>query len=151
MTREEFEQYAIENDLVVWSKEQSESAIKALEQEPLEVEATKLQEAYNRGFEDCRHAVKKCKQYVFKTQDMPFPRSDFFFKVEDVMALKSVNPEPKTGHWIIKRTFPTKLYDEYLNEYKCSECYREIRCTESQLVNYPYCHCGAKMESEEQA
>ena len=53
--------------------------------------------------------------------------------------------EPKTGHWILKRTFPTKLYDEYLNEYKCSECYREIRCTESQLVNYPYCHCGAKM------
>ena len=53
--------------------------------------------------------------------------------------------QPKTGHWILKRTFPTKLYDEYLNEYKCSECYREIRCTESQLVNYPYCHCGAKM------
>ena len=82
---------------------------------------------------------------------------------EPINSLPSVNPqnpicpsagvdcedcpayEPKTGHWILKRTFPTKLYDEYLNEYKCSECYREIRCTESQLVNYPYCHCGAKM------
>lgn len=34
MTREEFEQYAIKNNLVVWSKEQSESAIKALEELP---------------------------------------------------------------------------------------------------------------------
>lgn len=34
MTREEFEQYAIKNGLVVWSKEQSESAIKALEELP---------------------------------------------------------------------------------------------------------------------
>lgn len=65
-----------------------------------------------------------------------------------IQNLPSVRPQEQTGHWILKRTFPTKLYDEYLNEYKCSECYREIRCTESQLVNYPYCHCGAKMESE---
>ena len=57
--------------------------------------------------------------------------------------------KPKTGHWKLKRTFPTKIYDEYLNEYKCSKCYREIRCTEGQLVNYPYCHCGVKMEGEE--
>lgn len=34
MTREEFEQYAIKNGLVVWSKEQSELAIKALEELP---------------------------------------------------------------------------------------------------------------------
>lgn len=34
MTREEFEQYAKENGLIVWSKEMSEKAIKALEQEP---------------------------------------------------------------------------------------------------------------------
>ena len=69
--------------------------------------------------------------------------SDFPKALE--MAVMSLEQEPKTGHWILKRTFPTKLYDEYLNEYKCSECYRGIRCTESQLVNYPYCHCGAKM------
>ena len=57
----------------------------------------------------------------------------------------SVTPKQRTGHWILARTFPTKLYDEYLTEYECSECYRRIRCTESQLVNYPYCHCGSKM------
>lgn len=33
MTREEFDKYAIENGLVVWSNEMSERAIKALEQE----------------------------------------------------------------------------------------------------------------------
>ncbi len=60
-------------------------------------------------------------------------------------AIKALEQEPKTGHWILKRTFPTKLYNEHLNEYKCSECYRGIRCTESQLVNYPYCHCGCRM------
>ena len=59
--------------------------------------------------------------------------------------MPSVTQAPRKGQWILKRTFPTKLYDEYLSEYKCSECYREIRCTESQLVNYPYCHCGARM------
>lgn len=32
-------------------------AINALEQQPCEVEATKLQQAYNKGFEDCRQAV----------------------------------------------------------------------------------------------
>lgn len=69
--------------------------------------------------------------------------------IEKIKDLPSVTPQPKMGHWIMQRTFPTKLYDEYLNEYECSECQRGIRCTESQLVNYPYCHCGAKMQEEE--
>lgn len=55
-------------------------------------------------------------------------------------GLEKLEQEPKTGHWILKRTF------EYLNEYECSMCHKGIRCTESQLINYPYCHCGAKME-----
>ena len=64
---------------------------------------------------------------------------------EELKGLPSVTPMQRTGHWILARTFPTKLYDEYLNEYECSECYRRIRCAESQLVNYPYCHCGCRM------
>ncbi len=63
-----------------------------------------------------------------------------------VKALPLAIPQPKMGRWMLKRIFPTKLYDEHLNEYECSECSRGIRCTESQLVNYPYCHCGAKMQ-----
>lgn len=54
--------------------------------------------------------------------------------------------QQKTGHWITQMIFQTKLYDEPLREYECSECGRRIRCTKSQLVNYSFCHCGAKME-----
>lgn len=69
------------------------------------------------------------------------------FKKEiiDSACNRILEQESKAGHWIVKRTFPTKLYDEYLNEYECSMCHRGIRCTESQLVNYPYCHCGCRM------
>lgn len=67
-----------------------------------------------------------------------------------INAIKAIpSTEPKTGHWIVGRIFPTKVGDENLIEYRCSECDRMIRCTESQLVNYPYCHCGARMESEQ--
>ena len=38
-------------------KDALDIAIKALEQEPLEVEAAQLQKVYNKGFEDCRQAV----------------------------------------------------------------------------------------------
>lgn len=69
--------------------------------------------------------------------------------IDIILAIPPVAPQQKTGRWILQRIFPTKLYDEHLNEYECSECGRRIRCTESQLVNYPYCHCGAKMESED--
>ena len=65
------------------------------------------------------------------------------------LDLEKAEQEQKSGKWIVGRIFPTKVGDENLIEYRCSECDRTIRCTESQLVNYPYCHCGAEMESEE--
>lgn len=89
-----------------------------------------------RDLNDCVTTIKALEKAV------PLPKS----LMECIKILPSVTPqEPKTGHWKTARTFPTKLYDEYLNEYECSECKRRIRCTESQLVNYPYCHCGANM------
>lgn len=39
------------------NKEDLEIIVKALEQEPLEVETAKLQKAYDKGFEDCARAV----------------------------------------------------------------------------------------------
>ena len=69
---------------------------------------------------------------------------------ETVKALEQLpSVTQKSGKWVLMRTSPTKLHGEHIREYQCSECYRGIRCTESQLVNYPYCHCGAKMESED--
>lgn len=48
MTRKEVEQYLI-NMRILPSVEN---------QEPLEIEAAKLQKAYNKGFEDCKKAIK---------------------------------------------------------------------------------------------
>lgn len=91
--------------------------------------------------EHCKKQVEMCEMWAIAKGEKPHGR----IYEEHKLILELLEQEPTTGHWILKRTFPTKLYDECLNEYKCSECYREIRCTESQLVNYPYCHCGAKM------
>lgn len=67
-------------------------------------------------------------------------------------AIKALEQEPKTGHWIRNEKQGVQAVG-YLT-YHCSECGREI-CSKyhgkiSLLKEYPYCHCGAKMaESEE--
>ena len=63
------------------------------------------------------------------------------------MAIKALEQEPKTGHWIRNEKQGVHAVG-YLN-YHCSECGREI-CSKyhgriSLLKEYPYCHCGAKM------
>jgi len=54
-------------------------------------------------------------------------------------------PQPqRTGRWIqIKESIK-------VSEYKCSECGRTV-CDDrgyDPCVDYPYCHCGARMEGE---
>lgn len=119
-----------------------QEAIKALwtEQESIEVEATELQKAYNKGFEDCRRAVLE--------QAMDYGSQTYLIPVNSVKALPPVNPQPRTGHWINIED-RTDWYDA---AYKCSCCGREI-ITPYELKNnlysdYPYCHCGAKMVEE---
>lgn len=66
-----------------------------------------------------------------------------------VNRLPSVTP--KTGHWILNDNQGIQAVG-YLT-YHCSECGREISSKYhgkvSLLKEYPYCHCGAKMESED--
>lgn len=62
-----------------------------------------------------------------------------------------ISLELRTGHWILNDTQGVQAVG-YLT-YHCSECGREI-CSKyhgkiSLLKEYPYCHCGAKMQSEE--
>ena len=133
-------------------------AIEALEQEPIEVEATKLQMAYNQGFEDCRKAVMDLLSEVGKLSLLAM-----------VADLASVNPqepkycdrnicikneyngigcdecevtksqEAKIGHWI-------RQTDDYHDYYECEHC--GIAVGLDDIKNY--CpNCGAKMESEE--
>lgn len=55
------------------------------------------------------------------------------------MAIKALEQEPKTGHWII-------IDDCEKFIAKCSEC---EQIEDSRMIGkYAYCHCGARMESE---
>lgn len=60
------------------------------------------------------------------------------------MAIKSLEQEPKIGHWI-----PMGLVDANDNRnYECSECHHGDTHAKTQIV--PYCwYCGSKMESED--
>lgn len=62
-----------------------------------------------------------------------------FYK--DIIQLPSVNPQPKTGHWI-------DMTSGYAFNDKCSECGYIVNI---QFIDeYKFCpNCGARMESEE--
>lgn len=57
----------------------------------------------------------------------------------------TIEPEPqRTGRWIqIEESIK-------VSNYKCSECGRTIWDDRGYdpYVDYPYCHCGARMEGE---
>lgn len=68
-----------------------------------------------------------------------------------VTELPPVTPTCKVGHWILNETQGVQAAG--CKTYHCSECNREISSKYhgemSLLKEFPYCHCGAKMESEE--
>ena len=65
--------------------------------------------------------------------------------MQDILDLPPITPQPKIGHWI-----ESKGYDDRDHFYTCSECGRNINLIcGATLADYPYCHCGAKMEVEE--
>lgn len=124
MTREEAKGNLIH--AISWNdmpkKEALEMAIKALDQAPCE-DAIRRQEVLDivDSYSESQSNVEDV------TQDI----------ISDIVALPSVNPQPKTGHWI---------FDEILDRhYYCSEC-------KSMGVDYwDYCpNCGAKMEEVEE-
>lgn len=136
--------------------------IKALEQEPTKEERALLQKwRDNRGisiedFEDAMNALQEPSGETVSIEAFKQVMWERDIAIEQLKELGydfGQKIEPKTGHWVVGRIFPTKVSDENLIEYRCSVCDRAIRCSESQLVNYPYCHCGARMfepqESEE--
>jgi len=66
-------------------------------------------------------------------------------EVQNPITILSVQPEPKTGHWIKEET----IYGWDGKSYQCSCCGRSIHLDTvmEDLDDYLYCHCGAKMES----
>lgn len=107
-------------------------AIKALEQEPCE-DAISRQEALD-IYDDYNVAVENGELEAYRKHR------------KRLLKLSSVQPKPKTGHWIFKK------FDEksgISNSYWCSVCNHPM----SQVYNN-YCgHCGCRMvepqESEE--
>ena len=74
-----------------------------------------------------------------------------FSKRIKALSSPSVIPQPKRGHWVLNDNQGVQAAG--CLTYHCSECGREISSKYhgkiSLLKEYPYCHCGAKMESEE--
>jgi hypothetical protein len=130
--------YANRDDYIVWTQEAEDNArseYMQLKDKLIElicgsedVEAISRQDAL-----DCLTATG-------------LKKFDFILDARNkIKNLPPVTVQPKIGHWILKRKFPTKID----NEYECSECGRKLKCAEINLIDYPYCHCGAKMEVEE--
>lgn len=66
------------------------------------------------------------------------------YDLRELLADIEVLPKQKTGKWI---EFPNHM------AYKCSECGRIIQTTDGRRnvsKHYPFCHCGARMECEEE-
>ena len=81
-----------------------------------------------------KEAIEELKKV--DTLDMPARLCEAHYK-----AIKALEQEPKTGHWI-------DMTSGYAFNDKCSECGYIVNI---QFINeYKYCpHCGARMEVEE--
>lgn len=82
------------------------------------------------------------KSEAIKVLNMVEAHGSLVIKAKD-MAIKALEQEPKTGHWIITSDYLTTAYGS-VDYVKCS-C-----CGEDSLEEGDYCpNCGAKMEGEE--
>ena len=61
-------------------------------------------------------------------------------------ATRSAEQDPKRikGEW--KLSSISEIGKDW---YKCSVCGRKIHTIEKMLKEYPFCHCGADMQGEE--
>ena len=59
-----------------------------------------------------------------------------------VEALEQEPPLPKIGRWIQQQGYLGPAHS-----YECSECGRTIYAEDDDLSDFPFCHCGAKMEN----
>ncbi len=74
---------------------------------------------------------------------------EYKFQVyEAIEKLPPVTPKPRTGKWI--ETLAEDACGELYSYWACSECGRSVGYNladiKDVLEEYPYCHCGAKME-----
>lgn len=149
--------------------EAEEMAIQALEQEPSVSEIPNNCEMRDATLEE-RESIDKYIKSISKPTGVKFGALDQE-PCEDVIsrdaALKPYNDlndedtisvwlvrenikelppvKPQTGHWI---KMPLIEAGQTFS-HKCSLCGRKILVTDVGLSEFPYCHCGARMESEQ--
>lgn len=56
-------------------------------------------------------------------------------------VLEYLDKEHKSAHWIRQKSM-----HGYTHSYECSECGRVVYEETDDLSDYPYCHCGCRME-----
>ena len=134
--------YLTQND-VGWLKEN----VKALEQEQ---GTSEIQAIYTEALEEgircamCTNAMKSEKGCdggcVVDTK--------MYNKVMAEINSRLLRKIPWEGHWIKEKS----IFGWDGHSYQCSECGRSIHLdTEMEdLDDYPYCHCGAKMQEVEE-
>ena len=78
--------------------------------------------------------------YIYPTHTDEFA---VLCRVEDDIRDLLQSDTERHAHWI----FQSETSSAFDKKYKCSECLRVITiCDEKDLINYPYCHCGCKMD-----
>ena len=91
------------------------------------------------------HIIKGMSAYDVRLDAYVSQRNQVNCDIDTISNLPTAQPERKTGHWI--------AITSWNNTYKCSVCGRLlVNITDGKnkvAKNYPYCHCGAKMEGGE--
>ena len=65
---------------------------------------------------------------------------------QDVAAIKALPSAERHGRWLVQDK------GIIVTSYRCSECGRVVRDDTGYdvSIDYPYCHCGAKMDEVEE-
>lgn len=118
-------------------------AISALEQQPCDdaISREELLEAID-TWDKFGYTETGCFVRITKEIDNYVP----YVHLEDVITAIQKLPSvtQKLGTWIVDLQTATEDY------YICSKCGRKIHLLYPDTIsNYPYCHCGAKMKSED--
>jgi len=89
-----------------------------------------------------RNKLNKKKKYLFQTKGMPFPKSEWFFKFDDVMGMPPADVRENIhGEWIIDDT-------ETIHGH-CRKCGWESHYYEDDVVGMNFCpNCGADMRGD---
>lgn len=88
-------------------------------------------------FKDCNYTIGEFNRMTHNERQIAITTRHSKCPLHYLEELKG-----KKGKWIRQKS----MYGGYDNTYECSECGRVIYCeTEEDLIDYPYCHCGAKM------